>query len=144
MTAFKRLAILFLNAALALNIYPVSRKFGRYRLVGSHDMVCAQCTSRTDQLYKEHRKSIAGPKTTIWACTHILTPPGSEFTWHFKINFFGTTRFNCYCFRTDHQHTSFDVFWPESRKNPWLRIPSIRTDAAIENAFGSREMMGYI
>ena len=72
MTAFKRLAILFLNAALALNIYPVSRKFGRYRLVGSHDMACAQCTSRTDQLHKELWKSIAGPKTTIWACTHIL------------------------------------------------------------------------
>ncbi|XP_015892179.2 S-protein homolog 1 [Ziziphus jujuba] len=48
---------------------------------------------------------------------HNLTT-GSHFTWTFRTNFWGTTRFWCYT-RRDNEHAAFDVFWPEKR-HKWL------------------------
>ncbi|KAJ9169717.1 hypothetical protein P3X46_017876 [Hevea brasiliensis] len=41
---------------------------------------------------------------------HNLTV-GQEFSWSFKLNFFGTTLFWCYMAPDDHSHVAFKVFW---------------------------------
>ena len=52
--------------------------------------------------------------------THNLLNRGDEYQWNFKENIWGTTLFWCR-FEKSGAYVSFDSFWPESKKNRWLR-----------------------
>ncbi|XP_011659759.1 S-protein homolog 74-like [Cucumis sativus] len=51
---------------------------------------------------------------------HYLVKHGDDFQWNFIENLWRTTLFWCRLEKSD-AYVSFESFWPESLKNPWLR-----------------------
>ncbi|CAI0436183.1 unnamed protein product [Linum tenue] len=47
---------------------------------------------------------------------HIDVAVGTEFTWRFKPNIWGTTKWTCELSTDDHRYASFDAYWEDNHQ----------------------------